>query len=612
MPAGGGHGRVLVLVVAGVALVLAVAGQGQLALALAVVCAASLFPSSCGVVVRGVLGLACTMTFFVVVATACDQLSVPLPPAWLAGVALLVSGAAAWAWGHRRIAARRGDRAVGALAALGGLLVLPKAFGGPADHVARLVYGYDNVHHVRYSFAMGQVHGYTYGHASVPGLYEATSYRPAQAFLTEYLPWMLRGGQGSPTFAQTVLFADVVYAAQVVAIAVAAALLLRELIDSVPAVGTSRRAWVAACAVLTVLVMVGLAPVIGQRGFQAQAFATASMLAGLLALAQLRRGVGVNTVLLASAACVALAMNSWPLAAGPLVAAVGFVFLRHVRAVRLVTYPMLAVLIAVAAYPIWGVPVFYSDTAWLSSQSPAVMNLPVTTWLPLTVLGLASLAWAATRARREVVVQQQGAALVGALGTLVAVPLVQALSGQRVGGYYVQKTVYALVLLLMVASVAGLSWWLARTSGLRRVLGAVTAGVLLFVAWAPLGSFAVQTYWRQPGATIYDGRPVAAALARFPDGAPSDLDMVVLGTCRPTASDYTTRWLGTILRSWSVDRNRYVGDIAVRGENLEALQVYASAQRGRTIEVYTHRGCPLGEQIAAAAIPNVRVVALTP
>ena len=368
----------MLLVLAVAALPLAVAGWGQLALLVAVLAASVTVPAITGWVARLFLGGTAIAVWMIVVATGADLAGVPVPPSLLAATAL-VSVPFAWVRGDFTLTARRGDAVVLTVAAVGVGLAVPKMFGSPAEHVARMVYAYDSGNHVRYSMAMGQARGYTFHLDSVHGLYEQTAYRPAQAFLTEYLPWILRGGNDSPTVAQTLAFAESIYALQMAALGVAAVLLVRELVDglrgataaptSTPtATGTATRTptpvptrtatatrtatkW--ACGVVGVVVLFGISPVISQRGFQAQSMATVAMVAGLLFLSLGERGpLGTSAAILGAAGCIALAANSWPLAAGPLVAATAFAVVTRVREGSWWAWAAMAVLGAVALYPV--------------------------------------------------------------------------------------------------------------------------------------------------------------------------------------------------------------------------------------------------------------------
>jgi hypothetical protein len=481
-----------------------------------------------------------------------------------------------------------------------------------------MVYAYDSGNHVRYSLAMGQSHGYTYHLDAVPGLYDQTAYRPAQAFLTEYLPWILRGGNGSPTVAQTLAFAESIYALQLAILAVAAVLVVRELVEGLPGPDRARpqdgprRATVWAGGVVGAVVLLGISPAISLRGFQAQSFATTAMVAGVLFLCLgdgLRPGekrpLSASAAVLGAAGCVALAANSWPLAAGPLVAAAAYVAVHRIRHLSWWSWAGMAVLGAVALYPVYGPPMFYTDATWLSSTSSAVLPLPPNTWAGLALLGVMGLVGVARSRGATTAVRVMVAGGVGGVATILGVAAIQHFTTGEMGGYYLIKSVYAVAVLGSIGAGALVWSLLTSWSGPIRTVSLVLSAAVILVAWLPLVSFSAQTYWRPPSPDIYEARAVQAALREHPNGAPADQDMVVIGTCRLTASDYTTRWLGTVLRSWSHDRDVLANQLGKHGESLAALQAYAAAQPARQIDVFADLGCPLATQIAAQRIPNV-------
>lgn len=600
--------RPILLASSAVALAMAVAGWGQLALVLAVLAAAATVSAVAGWVTRLFLGGTAVAVWMIVVATLADLAALPLPPPLLAATALVASVSAAWFLGDFSITTRRGDAVVLGVAALGVGLAVPKMTGSTADHVARLVYGYDSGNHVRYSLAMGQAHGYTYHLDSVPGLYGQTAYRPAQAFLTEYLPWILRGGYGSPTVSQSLAFAESVYSLQIVALAVAAVLLVRELVDGIQDAGSApsgaATAW--ACAVVGAVVLLGISPAISQRGFQAQSMASIAMVTGVLFLCLGdKRSLSTSAAVVGAAGCIALAANAWPLAAGPLVAATAFAVLRRLREVSWWAWCAMAALGAVAAYPVYGPPVFYKDATWLSNTSSAVLPLPPSTWGSLAVLGAMGLAGLARSPGGAVGLRTMVSAAVGGVATILGVAAVQHFTTGDVGGYYLAKSVYAVAILSAVGTGALVWSMLSSWSGPVRLASLVLTACLVLVACLPLMSFSVQTYWRAPSRDIYEAGAVTAALRDYPNGAPADRDVVVLGVCRPTASDYTTRWLGTVLRTWTSDRDALVARLGTQGESLAALQTYAAAQSARRIDVFADPACPLAHQIEGARIPNV-------
>ncbi|QGN56715.1 hypothetical protein [Nostocoides sp. HKS02] len=599
------------MAVVGGSVLLCAVGWGQLAALLSLACCASLYPLASGWLVRTVLGATTLCAFWVSAATACDALGVPLPPSWLAGAGLLVMAPLARRWGRPGWGTRVGDRPIMLAVALTVVATAPKLFGSTEARINRLVFGYDNAAHVRYSIAMGEAHGYTFRFESIPGLYGPTSYRPAGSFLAEYLPWIVRGGLAAPTTAQSIAGAEAIYSLQMVACVAAGLLLLRELAWT--ARRLSRAAMLVSGTAVFLMLFVGIVPVVANRGFQAQSLANAALVAGLLCLAQVRRGLGVSGAVVTAAGALAVALNAWPLAAGPLAVALAWVALRHLRRISWWAWGLTALLAAVAAYPVYGPRQFYSNADWLSSQSTAVMPVPITSWLGLATLAAIALSVHYLRAPRDPVASVLTAAMVGALAMPLAVLGVQLVTGAGVGGYYLIKSVYALVLIAIICVgdlvVDLLTEW---SGGLPRVVCLAAVALVATLAWLPFGVSAVVTSWPQPDRNVLETEPIAAALARYPDGAPPTVDMVVLGTCSKPASDYTTRWLGTILHSWSPARDVLVERLGVEGETLAGLRDYLAQQPQRSVEVFAREGCPLATQIQDAHLRGVSVIHLMP
>jgi hypothetical protein len=204
------------------------------------------------------------------------------------------------------------------------------------------------------------------------------------------------------------------------------------------------------------------------------------------------------------------------------------------------------------------------------------------------------------------------ASLTGALATPLVVLGVQLLTGAGVGGYYLAKSVYPLVLVAAVCLGGLMVDFLTEWSGATRAISLGAATLVATLAWIPFGVSAVLTFWPHPQRNVLETEPIATALARYPDGAPPTVDMVVIGTCSKPASDYTTRWLGTIMHSWTPSRDVLVERLGVEGESLADLRDYAAQQPQRSIEVFAREGCPLATEIREAQIPQVTAVHLLP
>jgi hypothetical protein len=306
-------------------------------------------------------------------------------------------------------------------------------------------------------------------------------------------------------------------------------------------------------------------------------------------------------------------MHAWPLAALPLASVVVVVSLLERRRISAVAWAGAALLALVAGYPIYGpsmvrsVAVIPTDTTFLSSTSPAVLPLPVTTWGP--ALGCAvviAVLWrrlALDPWSTRIVL----AAVLAGLLTTGLVAAAQWRNGHGLGGYYLQKTVYLTTLIgfSLVAAVA--CRVLSATMQRHRPVALAGAAMTMLAMWAPLASPWAITHWTNNDPNLLEMRAVRASLAARSESAIVRSDIVALGTCNDTTSDYTTRWTGTLLRSWSPAREQLVTRLGVEGESLAALRDYALSDDQRTIQVYARSGCPLTTQIQEAALPNVRV-----
>jgi hypothetical protein len=561
-------------------------------------------------------GLLLVVTFMMVVATTADQLEIPLPAPVLSLMCLGLGGAAAIRWGHLGGSASRvGDRVVWGAAGVGAALCLPKLLGEPAAHISRLVYGYDNVHHVRMAFATAHERGYFWSADGVDGLYgPGGGYRPGTSLVATYVPWTLRGGYSPPSFTEVVAGAEATYSLLMVVLTFACLLLLRELAWH-PRLSAARGVLASGVAA-TLLVLLGFAPVVTQRGFQAQSLATTSALVGLVMLSQRRAGLSAGGRLLLGSCAVLVAMHAWPLAAVPLAVAVTFASLREWRAIPASTWVGAVLLALLAGYPIYGRPrllgsgvVIPSDTAFLSSTSPAVLPLPATTWFAALVCAVLV---AVLRRRLGLDRWTTKVTTVGCVGALLATALVggaQVYNGQGLGGYYLQKTLYLTTLIGFVAA-AGI---LCRAVSVRRLphRPAVLAGLslVLLMMWAPLATPWAVTHLTNRDPNLLDMTAVQAALDMASSRSSPDRDVVVTGSCEDITSHYTTGWTGTVLRSWNPDRETFVRRLQLEGESLAALVEYAQADATRSLTVYALATCPLTDQIRRAALPNVRLVA---
>jgi hypothetical protein len=465
------------------------------------------------------------------------------------------------------------------------------------------------------AFATALEQGYFWSADGVSGLYgPGGGYRPGTALIATYVPWTLRGGYSQPGFAEVVAGAEATYSLLMVILTVACLLLLRELAWQ-PRL-TATRGILTSGVATTLMVLVGFGPVVTQRGFQAQSLATTCAVIGLVMLSQLCAGLSRGRSLLLGSSAVLVAMHAWPLAAVPLAFAVGVASLRRWREISALAWAGAGLLALLAGYPIYGGPQLLSsgaaiptDTAFLSSSSPAVLPLPATTWGPALMCALVvailwrrlGLDWWTTRV-----------ASVGVVGALLTTALVggaQWYNGHGLGGYYLQKTVYLTTLIGFVAA-AGI---LCRTVSARRMTHrpAVLAVVslVLVLMWAPLATPWAVTHWMNRDPNLLDMPAVQAVLAMPASGSSPDNDIVVMGSCEDITSHYTTRWAGTALRSWNADRETFVRRLELEGESLGALAEYARADKTRTLTVYALASCPLAHEIRRAALPNVRLIA---
>jgi hypothetical protein len=491
-------------------------------------------------------------------------------------------------------------------------MCIPKLVGEPAAHVSRLVYGYDNVDHVRRALASAVERGYFWSPDGVAGLYgPGGGYRPGSSFLTTYLPWIARGGYEPPNFAQVVAGAEGVFSLLMVAVTVACLLLLRELVGG-RTVGSTPLGLTVSGTALAFMVLVGFAPVVTQRGFQAQSLATTAAIGGLVVLTQRRAGLGPRGALWLGTGAVIISMHSWPLAAVPLACAVAGLSLAHWREIGVRGWAGAGVLLIAAGYPAYGptvvnrAPTHITRLVDISSTSPAVLPLPATTW------GLALVAAAATTllARRlgfdQWVRWVIDIAVIGALLTTALVAAAQWRNGHGLGGYYLQKTVYLTTLIGFVLAAAILCHIISSRHLPHRPALLTVAVLALLIMCAPLSTPWAVTHWLNHDPNALDMRAVNAAL-KADDGPSAEHDIVVLGSCNNTTSDYTTRWTGTMLRSWSPARDRLVAQLGVEGESVEALREYAASDERRIIDVFAKEACPLTSEIRSAALTNVRL-----
>jgi hypothetical protein len=562
--------------------------------------------------VRLLGGLLAVVTAMVVCATVADVLHIPLPAPIVSMGALATFGAAAYAKGELgRTPRRRGERLIWTVTALGVVMCLPKIFGDTAAHISRLVYGYDNVHHVRMALATALERGYFWSADGIPGVYEAGGgYRPGTSMVATYLPWIATGGYDPPRLAEVIQGAESVYALLMVVVTAACIMLLRELAWDGPNPASSRAVAVSGTA-LALAILGGFAPVVTQRGFQAQSLATTAAVGGLVMLIQRRAGLTSGGMVLLGWSAVLVAMHAWPLAAVPLAFVVAALSLREWRRLGTGARAGAGLLVLVAGYPIYGPRLISSassiptDTSFLSSTSPAVLPLPASTWAPaLAAAVVVALLWWQLGLHRGVT-RVITLAVAGALLTTVLVGGAQLHNGRGLGGYYLQKTVYLTTLIGFVLVAAVLSRLVTGSNQRHRPVIVAGASATMLMMWAPLATPWAVTHWTNQDPNLLDMRAVQASLSQEVNGSTTGSDIIVLGSCNNTTSDYTTRWTGTLLRSWTPSREQLVNRLGTEGESLAALREYARNEAQRRIDLYANPACPLATEIRNAKLPNV-------
>jgi hypothetical protein len=576
-------------------------GFGQPAFVGAVYAASRLLPASCGRPVRLLGGGLAVVVGMVVTATFANPVGIQLPPPLLALTLLTVFAIAAWRWGdHSPSEPRPGDRAIWGAAALGLAMCVPKLIGTTQEHISRLVYGYDNVNHVRMVLTSIRDMGYWWGAPGVGGSLEVGGgYPPALSFLAAYIPWTVRGGFRSPDVDEAIAGASFFFSIQMVLLAVVSVMIVRDIVgDHERAIGRHFGMVSVAC-----LVLLGLAPVVAQRGFQSHAMALLTVVSGLTLLMQ--RGTSSTVRVGLGAGAIVVASHGWPLAVPALGLPLAYVLLRdrtHLRRNAIVA----AALAPVAAYQLVNAPHLVTKTSYLSSQSPAALELPPSTWLVASLVGLAAAVFTSRLGLRRPASDIAGLSVVAALATAGAVAAIQVHNGGGIGGYYLTKTLYLPTLLACALGCGLFGAGAARRFTLKPVV--LTLGtMLLLVVWAPLATPWAITHWTNRDPNVLDMHTVEAALVRARAGEATG-DLVAMGMCEDITSDYTTRWTGTILQNWTRPREDFVDRVAVEGESLDSLREYALADVGRSITVVARAGCPLADEIRNAGLPNVRVV----
>lgn len=599
--------RIVVSAISAFALVLCALGWGQLALIAGVVFAALVFPAASGWLTRLTLGGTLVATWLVSVGALAGTAGLRLLPTAVAASVVGVFGPLAWVQGKGSPFARRpGDTFISCAIGLLATASVPRMVGTTQEIIVRLSTCHDNGVHFWFLASVLRAHGFAWSEHGVPGLLPTwQGYAQGESFLSGYVPWIVVGGNAAPSISQIVAFAAVMYPGKVLVLALLAMLTTRELVP--PDVG--RVAMLTALTAALAIVGLGLGSVLSVSGFQAQSMAMCAALAGLLALCQANAGASHASVAFAAAGSILLSAHSWLLLMPTVVAPLAwFVWRRRSDLHRAVWIGLVGLAVLSALGVLRVVARLNAGLVGHTSLDGWVLHLPLATW------GLS--AAAATFAGRRLLsitavrlpVQFFVVGLLSSMMVTAAIAVLQWPSGGL--HYYFYKAAYTVAALAAVLGSAGAAAFIGN-GGLRvaplRVMAAMAVALLAFL---PLGPWAVVHIGMLEPEHV-DSRAVAAALRAA--RASVKEDVIVLNACR-TRVDYTSRWTGTILGTWTASRIKFVEDEQALESHLgperrvDLVRSYIESAPRLPIVAYMKQGCPFGQTLDASKETNLRLV----
>jgi len=598
------------ILLAVVGLGLGVTGFGQVALAASIVFAASLVRAESGMLVRAALGAGAVGAWYLSVGVACDLFELAVQPALLAVSGLVVFGLLALIAGDRRRSSRRsGDLLIAVATCLLIAALAPQMIGSGTDIVSRLAPGYDNTNHFRLLVAVGEARGFFWSRNGVDGVFsEAVRYSQGEAFLSAYLSWILRGGYGTPTTSQFLHFVGVLYPLKIVATSMVAVLVTRELVWDRFKLSFARRGRLVSAVAVLLLTAGGITTITIQLGFQTQALANLAVLLGLLALLQRERHNGASAVLLLASGSVVLASHSWPFAVPALAVPMVIVLLRAAMSVRWWAWAAMVAMAFVSVLGYTGLSSAVRAGALLTATSGGtVYRIPAVAWISLGIVSLVTVVWLY---RLQESVAPPYIILWAMLGGLITSAAIGAIQWTAQGlSYYFYKSAYLVVLL--AAILAGAFAGLVAGRPLRPGPLTRTAAVcVVLLAWLPLAPLAFLHFTLTEPPRV-SRSAVAEALHGQAIHGSARQDIVVMHPCRSRDVDYSSRWIGTLLKSWThprevfVSREEQLRPSPTYGERFDMLREYAATREGVT--VYVARGCPLLRTIMDAQVPRLVV-----